>query len=93
MPLIEVKPLPEKLSLRRRMLAKLPGFCKFCGARYIEITGDPADFNPFAPGGKTGRGCPNGHEGHLKEYNSGGYIDEWKFDNMKPSTTQSTRGI
>ena len=93
MSLIETKPVPEKLSLGRKLLALLPGFCSYCGVRYVEISGDPKDINLFAPLGKNGHGCPNGHEGHLEEFNCGGFIEESKYDNMKPLTVETIRGV
>jgi len=46
----------------RRLLAWLPGFCGYCGRRYVNTVGVPLRRLSLP---MPGRGCPNGHEGYV----------------------------
>jgi len=77
---VEVKPFPQKLSLVCFLFSKLPGFCSYCGKRYVDSYSNKVNlFNPIIP---TGKMCPNGHEGYIKENVLCGII-KYQIDNVK----------
>ena len=84
LPSLTFTPPPTKLSMWRWMLAKLPGFCRYCGKHYMDIQRNPDRADFFAPLYAEGRGCPDAHEGYFRELTAAGDINPEKFDNVHP---------
>lgn len=59
------QPVPERLSLWRRLLRRLPGFCGYCGRKYVHC--HSKRINLLMPLPQNGRSCPLGHEGYVDE--------------------------
>lgn len=55
---------PEHLGLFRWLLSKIPGFCSYCGKRYVKCWSGPGSISLFHPTGHSGRCCPDSHEGY-----------------------------
>lgn len=73
------KPIPEKLPLRFKMCSFLPGFCSYCGKRYIDAYSK--QMNLLFPVPHNGKMCPDGHEGYINENYLCGIIKH-KIDNV-----------
>lgn len=79
---VEVRMVPKKLSIYRFLLSKLPGFCSYCGKKYVCAYSNKINlFNPVPQNGKI---CPNGHEGYMNE-NILCCIVRHHIDNVKKS--------
>lgn len=75
-----VKEVPKSLSLVYKISSKLPGFCSYCGKRYVKAYSN--NINLLFPYPQEGKICPDGHEGYMIENILCGIIKH-KIDNIK----------
>lgn len=68
----DVKKIPEKLSVWRKLIKHLPNHCKYCGKKYTNFQYKSID----------GKCCPNGHMGYIKWEITYSTVFEY-FDNTK----------
>ncbi len=86
---LEYVPPPSSLSIFRRFMSLLPGFCGYCGRRYRECSVPPTGI--FSPLPSRGRCCPDSHEGFIDRFNVfAGMVREWS-DNVKARAGNDTR--
>lgn len=66
----------------RKMLRFVPGFCNYCGFKYVDAYS--TNVNLLVPLPQNGRCCPHGHEGYVDEVVSldGSFIRH-EFDNLE----------
>jgi hypothetical protein len=84
----EYVPPPARLSPWRRLLAWLPGFCGYCGRRYVRCS-DPT-VGPFTPLVSHGRCCTDSHEGYIDRFNVfAGPVREWTDNVMARSSSEN----
>lgn len=81
---IEYTPPPAKLTWWRKILSFLPGFCKYCGKRYVRCSGSEKSITASIPLGEDGWCCPDAHEGYLEAFHPiGGYMERTYIDNVE----------
>lgn len=71
------QPVPQDKGPWRWLLSLLPGFCSYCGKKYIACN-QGIDTFTFMP--KNGRCCPDGHEGYVDRFIVSGDIARYTFD-------------
>lgn len=76
---------PKRLGWWRVLLSKLPGFCSYCGKRYIPVDCGGHKVSLFNPCGAQGRACPDSHEGYLDTFIPAGAIIRERYDLVKNS--------
>lgn len=80
-------PVPDKLSWLRRFTRWLPGFCGYCGRCYRRCISPHLSL--FFPVPKTGRACPDGHEGYVDERTIWGDTIRHRFDNVRDNAPRT----
>jgi len=71
---VKFVPVEAPLSLWRRWLARLPGFCKQCGRRYVTCAVIPQHHSTLIVKYELGKCCPHDHEGHATVKVTGGVM-------------------
>lgn len=79
----EYVPPPKTLGWFRWFLSKLPGFCSYCGKRYVKAWSGPDSVSLFHPLGHSGRACPDSHEGYEDRFYFCGATVRYWCDNVK----------
>jgi hypothetical protein len=85
-PPLEYVPPPARLAWWRRILARLPGFCAYCGRRYRRCSIPPE--SALMPIPHHGRCCPDSHEGYIDVFRGYGFARQWT-DNVKAREAES----
>jgi hypothetical protein len=78
---MEYVPPPAKMTIVRRLLSALPGFCSYCGRSYVRCSDGGSQITPFSPLPNSGRCCPDSHEGYIDQWCLYGTI-RYKYDNV-----------
>ena len=66
-----------KLSIWRKILKHIPGFCSYCGKRFVPC--HSKDINLWMPVPQNGKCCPDGHEGYTVMFTGFAEVIQW-FD-------------
>jgi len=77
---VKIKPVPDTLSIFRKILTYVPGFCKYCGKKFTPC--HSKEFNILIPTPQNGKCCPEGHIRYVKEFLGHSVQEKW-FDNVK----------
>jgi hypothetical protein len=78
---MEYVPPPAQLTIIRRILAKLPGFCSYCGKHYVKCSDGGEMISPLKPLMNGGRCCPDSHEGYIDVWYMVGTV-RYLYDNV-----------
>lgn len=83
---VEPKAL-SKITLFRAFLSKLPGFCSYCGKKYVGC--HSKNINIFFPVPQNGKCCPDGHEGYVDIFMGWGTVKN-TFDFVENPPSEQT---